>query len=205
MTLASSLALLSAMIVLAVLPGPGILVVTARSSKGFSHGFFTSMGIVCGDYCFIALSLSGLALIAHSYSELFKFVQYLGAAYLFWLGINLFRNRNNRPSKVVTQTKLGYIGDYSAGLLTTLSNPKALMFYGSFFPSFVDFTALNINDIAIILFITTLAVGGVMLVYAYLATALNTRLLSQKSNSVMSCCASASMIAAAFWLVLRGD
>ena len=86
MTLTSAFALLGAMIVLALVPGPGILVVMARTlSAGLRHGVSTSVGIVVGDYVFITLALFGLAALASVMGDLFNLVRYVGAVYLFYL------------------------------------------------------------------------------------------------------------------------
>ena len=58
MTIASMFSLFVALLILAVIPGPGVFTVVARSmASGFSHGIITICGIVCGDYIFIILSL----------------------------------------------------------------------------------------------------------------------------------------------------
>ena len=61
MTIAAAIALFTSMVVLALIPGPGVLVVTARSaSAGLRHGLSTTVGIVVGDFVFITLALLGL-------------------------------------------------------------------------------------------------------------------------------------------------
>ena len=91
MTLSTSIALFISMVVLALLPGPGILVVMARSvSAGLRHGVSATVGIVAGDFVFITLALLGLATLSSVLGELFIFIKYIGAAYLIWLGVSMF-------------------------------------------------------------------------------------------------------------------
>ncbi len=91
MNIASSITLFLSMVVLALIPGPGVMVVTARSaSSGLSHGISTTVGVVAGDYIFITLSLLGLATLSSVLGDFFIVIKYLGAAYFRWLVVALF-------------------------------------------------------------------------------------------------------------------
>ncbi len=169
MTFSVSLAMFMSMVALATIPGPGTMVVIARSlSQGFSAGIVTSVGIVVGDYVFIVLAILGLAGLAQHYADIFQLIRYAGAFYLVYLGIAILRTPD-RPLSKPTASLAGYSADFFTGLLTTLSNPKAILFYLSLFPAFLDLAAVDSVDIAIILAITTASVGGVMVFYAWLA------------------------------------
>ena len=83
------IALASAMVVLAAIPSPSVLLVVARAiASGFHQGFAVVVGIVCGDLLFILLALNGLGAIADL--SWFKWIQWLGAAYLIWMGGKLW-------------------------------------------------------------------------------------------------------------------
>ncbi len=169
MTISTILALTLALLVLAIIPGPGIMIVMSRTlSNGLRAGIITTLGIVAGDYIFIALAIGGLSALAQSFSELFTIVKYLGAAYLVYLGCMLIRQPAHTANKKVNTT-LGHSANFMAGLVTTMSNPKAILFYVSFFPAFMDLAELATIDLAIIYVITTVTVGGVMLLYAVFA------------------------------------
>ena len=157
------------MFILALIPGPGVLVVIGRSlSGGLAHGIATSIGIVLGDYVFILLSVYGLIAIAEVMGNLFFVIKYVGAAYLIWLGLHFLRTpKSNTP--VQENSHQTYWADGLVGLITTLSNPKAILFYLSFFPAFLDLTSVSLMDVSLILFIATITVGGVMVAYAYIA------------------------------------
>ena len=169
MTLSISLAMFAAMVVLATIPGPGIMIVVARTlSQGFAAGVVTSAGIVAGDYVFIVLAISGLATLAQHYADLFLYLKYAGAAYLIYLGVKTVLTKNLAPAKSASGMAR-HSTNFIAGLLTTLSNPKAILFYVSLFPAFLDLSVVSAVDIGLIMAITTLSVGGVMVVYAWLA------------------------------------
>ena len=169
MTLSTTLALFSAMVLLALLPGPGILVVVARTlSQGLAAGVVTSAGIVAGDFVFIALAIGGLSALAQILGDFFLIVRYAGALYLIYLGVKTIRSRSQGwGDKPVTPSR--HSTNFVAGLLTTLANPKAILFYVSFFPTFFDLSTLSYIDLSLILLVTAIAVGGVMVSYAYVA------------------------------------
>ena len=95
MPLSSIFSLFVALVILAVIPGPGVFAVVARSmASGFFHGLVTVFGIVCGDYIFILLSIHGLSALASAMGDFSVFIKYVGAIYLVWPGIKLFLERH---------------------------------------------------------------------------------------------------------------
>lgn len=170
MTLTTSFSLFIAMLILAVIPGPGIFAVVARSiSSGLAHGLLAVVGIVCGDYVFILLSLYGLSTIAQHMGEMFLIIKYIGAAYLCWLGWQMIRAKPVAAEIQPLNCASGF-ANFLTGLFTTLGNPKAILFYVSFFPAFIDMQTVSLLDAGSIMVIATVAVGGVMATYAYTAS-----------------------------------
>jgi threonine/homoserine/homoserine lactone efflux protein len=169
MTLSSIIALFSAMVILAAIPSVSVLAVTARSATfGFTHGVFTSMGIVTGDIIFILIAIGGLSLLAAKLGSLFFLIKYLGAAYLIFLGIGLCRSKpKDVESGTIAQSSLW--SSFLTGLLITLADQKATLFYLGFFPAFLDMTKITLVDTGIIMAIAIVAVGGVKLAYALVA------------------------------------
>ena len=169
MTLGNWLALFGAMAVLAAVPSVSVLAVATRSvSDGFAHGAAVAMGVVVGDVLFILLALFGLALLAEAMGDLFFLVKYLGGAYLVWLGIALWkrgRSTQARPANGAATLKSSFM----TGLLVTLGDQKAVVFYLGFLPAFVELGTLSHPDIGAVLAGAVLAVGGVKLGYAYAA------------------------------------
>ena len=161
--------MLGTLIVLAIVPSVSVLAVTARAAAfGFSHGLFTAIGIVVADILFILVAVYGLALIAEVMGERFRLVQYLGAAYLVWLGVSLWRTEARaRKSEQLRQSS--WLSSFLTGFLITLGDQKAILFYLGFFPAFIDLSRMTPTDTLIIVIIAVLGVGGAKLVYAYLA------------------------------------
>ena len=194
------------MIVLAAIPSVSVLAVSARAAAfGFSHGLFTACGIVAADILFILVAVYGLVFVAGAMGEQFVLVKLIGGAYLIWLGISLWRaDAKLRASNSPTEST--WSSSFLTGLLITLGDQKAILFYLGFFPAFIDLSSMTPADTLIIILIATLGVGGAKLVYAYLAD--RARLLFKDSRAVRSLniLAACVMIAVGVVLLLKtGD
>ncbi len=203
LTIPNIAALFGAMVVLAAIPGPSVFAVVARAlASGFTHGFVTVIGIVAGDFVFILLAIGGLSAIAETMGVLFDLMKYLGSAYLIWLGIGLWRSQP-KNLKVEGIQEYSWWSNFLCGLLITLGDPKAIFFYISFFPAFVKLANISALDISIILTTTMMAVGGVKLVYAYMAD--KTRLLFKNSRAkkAMNMTAGSVMLGTGVFLLVK--
>lgn len=169
MTWTTLVALLSAMMILAAIPSFSVLVVATRSATlGFHHGALTTLGIVVGDCLFIAIALGGLSLLMNALGTWAVLIKLLGGAYLIFLGIRLVRSRGGVP-QTTKPTKTSLFSSFLTGLLITLGDQKATLFYLGFFPAFVDLETLQVQDVAVILALAVVSVGSVKLIYALMA------------------------------------
>ncbi|EAS47328.1 hypothetical protein GB2207_11943 [marine gamma proteobacterium HTCC2207] len=203
MTLTSALALYTTMIVLALLPGPGVVVVVARAlDSGFRQGLATAMGILSGDFIFIALAIFGLAALAEVMGSFFVIVKYAGAAYLIYLGFQLITSSNNNtPSEAPKPTN--YSANYLVGLATSVSNPKVTLFYLSFFPAFLDLENISATDIALLFLIATFSVGLVMAGYAYVAAKTKSSFAASPKTQYLKFGSGALLIGGGVFVALR--
>jgi threonine/homoserine/homoserine lactone efflux protein len=203
LTIASIAALLGSMIVLAIVPSVSVLAVTARAAAfGFSHGLFTALGIVVADILFILLAVYGLALIAELMGDQFRLIQYIGAAYLLWLGISLWRaDAKARAADTVEQSS--WLSSFLTGLLITLGDQKAILFYLGFFPAFIDLSTMTAADTLIIIAVAILGVGGAKLVYAFLADRASQMFRDSQALRGLNRLAAAVMISVGIALLLK--
>ena len=203
MTFSSIATLFGSMVVLAIIPSPSVFAVVARSiASGFTHGFVTVIGIVVGDFIFITLAICGLSALAETMDSLFVLVKYLGGAYLIWLGMNLLRAQ----SKIVEVSGIresSWLSNFLTGLFITLSDPKAILFYVSFFPAFLDLSNVSLLEISIIMVTTTIAVGGSKLGYAYMADRARFLFKSSRAKRGMNITAGTVMIGTGIFLVVN--
>lgn len=173
MTLNSIIALFLAMVILASLPSISVLMVCTRAaSGGFIHGVCTTLGIVLGDIMFILLAIWGLSFLAETMGGLFIFIKYLGSAYLIFLGIELLRSSsvNQQPDNLaLVRVDNSLVSSFLTGLLITLADQKATLFYLGFLPAFIDITQISYQETLIIITVAIIAVGGVKLTYALMA------------------------------------
>jgi len=171
MSIFDSVSLFFIMIVLAAVPSSSVALVVTRSAMlGVSNGIAVSMGIVLGDLVFIVLTILGLTAIAESMGELFVAIRVLGGAYLLWIGYSLLTAKvqgTHTASESKSSEKL--LVSFISGFLLTLGDLKAIFFYVSFFPVFIDLTSVSPTSLLTILVITVVAVGGVKVSYAFAA------------------------------------
>lgn len=158
------------MLLLAAIPSGSVgFVVISSATRGLPCGVAAALGIVAGDLIFVTLALMGMTALAEALGALFAVLRYLGGAYLIWLGIGLIRSARQTTNPMKTATRGSLVGTFSAALLLTLGDLKAILFYASLFPLFVDLSALTLVSGFGILALTAVSVGGVKLLYAAFA------------------------------------
>ncbi len=128
--------LIVAAMVFLMLPGPGTFcLLTCAGQRGLRGGFTSLFGLMLGDAALMFLAAVGVAALLQANPLLFKGLQYLGAAYLAWLGVKLLTAKEEQGAAVVPFSNAT---DFRRGFLVTLINPKAIVFYMAFFPLFID-------------------------------------------------------------------
>lgn len=195
LTLEGAAALLVAMAVLAAVPSVSVLTVAARSAgSGLAHGALAAAGIVAGDTIFILVAIFGLSALADALGEHLDLLRYVAAAYLVWLGVALWRTAPRGAITAGAAPSPSRLASFLAGLLVTLGDHKAILFYLAFFPAFVDLSALSMLDAAVVVAIAAVAVGGVKLGYALAAHRAGARLGARAARG-LSLAAGGVMIA----------
>ncbi|GAB3361866.1 MULTISPECIES: LysE family translocator [Giesbergeria] len=147
-----------AIIVFLAIPGPGNLaLITATGKGGVRAGLATTLGVMAADQVLMWLAVAGVAALLATYPTAFQAVQWLGAAYLAWLGWKMLTAPPGAPPVLVMQPR----HYFRQGALITLLNPKAIVFYMAFFPLFVDPThhqgVLTFGIMALTIALLTLA------------------------------------------------
>jgi leucine efflux protein len=124
-----------AIVVFLAIPGPGNLaLITSTSKGGIAGGMGATFGVIAGDQVLLWAAVAGVSALMVAYPTAFHLVQWLGAAYLAWLGAKmLLAQPGGAP---VLKMKTGHY--FRQTLLITLLNPKAIVFYLAFFPLFID-------------------------------------------------------------------
>jgi leucine efflux protein len=138
-------------IFIVLLPGPNSLYVLAASSKlGKNFGYRASLGVVVGDSILMALAATGAASLLLTNDYLFTVIKYAGATYLSYIGLTLLWSAEQKwrlakrvkktPTAVAKRMKERVVNpkSFRTALLISLMNPKAILFFVSFFIQFVN-------------------------------------------------------------------
>lgn len=124
-----------AFIILLFIPGPGNLaIITSTTKGGLQGGLAATFGLMAGDQVLMWAAVAGVAAVLAAYPTAFHAVQWLGAAYLAWLG---FKMLTAKPGAApILNIKPHHY--FQQALTITVLNPKAIVFYMAFFPLFID-------------------------------------------------------------------
>ncbi|MEL6218735.1 MAG: LysE family translocator [Pseudomonadota bacterium] len=149
--------------VLLAIPGPTIMVVVAQAlARGRSSGWITVPGVVLGDFTAMTISLAGAGAVLATSATLFTALKLAGAAYLIWLGIQLWRNPPSelRPEDLGTSKRRSAWRLFWQSYVVTALNPKSIVFFVAFVPQFVDPAAPLLPQF-VVLEATFLALAGI--------------------------------------------
>ena len=128
-------AFVAAVTVFLLIPGPGNLaLITSTGKGGWRAGMACSLGVMAADQVLMWLAVAGVATLLAAYPTAFHAVQWVGAAYLAWLGYKLLTAKPGDAPAIEIQPRQYF----RQGGLITLMNPKAIVFYMAFFPMFVN-------------------------------------------------------------------
>lgn len=132
------LAFAGAVALLMVMPGPNVALIVANSvAYGSRYGLITVAGTSAAIVVQLALTALGLTELLGTLGHWFEILRWAGVAYLVYLGISTWR----APVVDLTRTRAEPKSPraiFTRALLVSLSNPKTLLFYGAFFPQFLD-------------------------------------------------------------------
>jgi threonine/homoserine/homoserine lactone efflux protein len=138
MTLEAWAAFAAASTILLIIPGPTVLLVVSYAlGQGWRTALPMAVGVALGDFTAMTLSMLGLGALLATSATLFTALKWIGAAYLVWLGIKLWRAGGSldappRTDAVSAAKMLGH-----AWIVTAL-NPKSITFFVAFLPQFLD-------------------------------------------------------------------
>jgi leucine efflux protein len=149
-----------------MLPGPGTFaVLTSSAQGGVRAGYAALFGLMLGDVILIVLALAGVAALLNAHPMAFQAVQYLGVAYLLWIGLQLILKAPGSASTTLLRIDHGKF--FRQGFLITLINPKAIVFYMAFFPLFIDPAkdpgAITFARMMVIIALETLLYGSLLI------------------------------------------
>ncbi len=199
----ASLAFSGALFIFMASPGPGTFAVVARGlGSGFSHAFSMSLGMVLGDLVFLLMAIFGLNAIAHMMGDIFIIVKYIGGLYLIYLGIKIFKSKPSQKA-IKSSKSISLSRDFISGFLICISNPKVILFYLGFLPTFVNLETLTSGDIvlvsSLVIIILTVVLGG----YSFFAARAREAIKKPRTQTIMNRFAGSIMVGAGTALIMK--
>ena len=192
MSLETYAAYIVACIVIIIVPGPTVTLIVANSLKhGTRAGLLNVAGTQFGLGIMVLVAGIGLSSVVAALGHGFEWLRLAGAAYLIWLGWKMFRSAGaDLDGTAPAKPPRG--GFFLQGALVALSNPKTLLFFGAFFPQFLDPVRDHAIQIAIMgataLFFAALSDGAYALLSGkagHLLSRNRVRLLSKLSGGFL--------------------
>jgi threonine/homoserine/homoserine lactone efflux protein len=131
------LAFVAATIVLLIIPGPTILLVVSYAlGQGWRAALPMAVGVALGDLTAVTVSLVGLGALLATSATVFTALKWIGAVYLVWLGVKLWRASASLDA--VPRTDPVRAGRLMAhAWIVTALNPKSITFFVAFLPQFI--------------------------------------------------------------------
>ncbi len=166
MSIESGFTFFIAIFIFGITPGPGIFALLGRSIAFNARSCFPlALGMALSDIAYLVLACFGLATIAENWNSLFTAIRLAGAAYLIYLGWKMWITPVATTLEEGDAMPHGWWTSLLQGILISASNPKVILFYIAFLPTFMDLNALKLSDIAIAAVLTLLALmSGLMLI-----------------------------------------
>ena len=204
MTLASYLALAAAVFILALTPGPVVVATVART---LVSGIRPALGLIAGvalvDLAYLLLAIFGLSAIASVLGEFFIAIKIAGALYLVWLGYRLWTAKPEPLPLAGAPVARRFWRSFAEGALIDLGNPKIILFYAAFLPTFADLDKLGTRDIVIM----AAVVVGILILsnlgFAWLASRARRFIRSPRAIKAMNRTSGTLMFGAAGWMATR--
>lgn len=148
MTVESGLAFFLAIMIFAITPGPGVFALLAKAmTEGTLSCLPLALGMTISDIIYLILACLGLATVAEHWGGLFTAIRIVGALYLIYLGWKMWNAPISLHLNKAKPSKRSSVTGFIQGFLISASNPKVILFYIAFLPTFMDLTRLNQSDI----------------------------------------------------------
>ncbi|OZG72155.1 lysine transporter LysE [Hahella sp. CCB-MM4] len=171
-------------------PGPGVLLTLTNAIRYGAGGAIGGiLGIAFGTFIVAGVSATSLGVLLAASSVAFTIMKFIGAAYLIYLGIKLWRS----PAVKIDQDGFTSTGkprkkrrQFLEGLTLQLTNPKAVFFFMSIFPQFVDYSSNYSNQFLLLVVTYSALVVMIHMLYAHLAKMARGWLSSDRGGKIVN-------------------
>lgn len=200
-SLAALAAFSTACFVLAIVPGPTVSAIVAQSlARGTGAGLAVLLGTQLANLSMIVVVAFGMQAIVAFMGWAFDWVKLVGAAYLIWIGISMWRSNGDKLGGGKVKPK-SFWQLVLQGYLVLWANPKALVFFGAFLPQFIDPEQSTFWQTVVLGLIFNVIAGTSDAGYAVLAGTARTAFTKERIRT-LSRVAGTILIGGGIWLAL---
>lgn len=190
------LAFVAASAALLVIPGPtNLMVIGYALGQGRRVALAMVLGVTLGDALAMSASLAGLGALVMTSALLFTVLKWVGAAYLVWLGIGLWRSAGSLKGFDTGVTELPARRVFRGAVTVTALNPKSIAFFIAFVPQFVTPGAPLAPQFALLVATFVTLAGLNALAVALLADRARTHLLRPRAVAALTRTGGAALVA----------
>ncbi|MDQ1738796.1 MAG: hypothetical protein QOE53_448 [Pseudonocardiales bacterium] len=188
----------------AAAPGPEIAGLLARAlGNGIRSSVPLAGGIVAGKLLLLSAAVIGLTGLVRAIGPFFTVLQYLGAAYLIWLGIKKWRRAGRILATEAQVAPTTLVREVGLGMAMTMSNPIALVFYVALLPGVIDVADVSVQSYLILCAILVLVMTVVVLGYGLMAELARALLSAADSKSRIDRISGVMFVLAGLLIALR--
>jgi len=193
------------MFLISITPGMCMtLAMTLGMSIGVRKTLWMMWGEVLGVACVAIAAVIGVSAIMLKLPIIFSILKFLGAFYLFYIGINMWRSKGklalNHNSKVASNIRKRVL--FSQGFITAIANPKGWAFMISLLPPFINANNALVPQLSLLVLVVMISELVCMLIYATGGKTLGRTLTKSENVQTLNKISGSLMIAVAFWLAL---
>jgi len=204
MSFESAVAFFLAIFIFSITPGPGVFAVLARAmTQGAWSCVLLALGMAISDIVYLVLACFGLAAIAENWGGLFTVIRIIGALYLLYLGWKMWRTRPSLDLDAPKDSGRDQAMSFVQGFLISASNPKVILFYVAFLPTFMDLSSLTQEDIFLASVITLVGLMMGLMSIAFGAAWARQKLRSERAMKGLNRVAGSIMMVAGAYIGMR--
>lgn len=148
---------IAAIVVFQLIPGPGTLaILNATARNGVGAGLGAVLGTLVGDFLFMLAAVAGLAAAMNANPAVLQALQWFGAAYLCWMGLQLLRARVTGDTATLEPRRAAAVY-FRQAFAVSLTNPKVVLFFVAFFPLFLRPDSSSLTLAAMMIHVTAIS------------------------------------------------
>jgi threonine/homoserine/homoserine lactone efflux protein len=179
------------------------LALTLGMSIGVKRALWMMIGELAGVGLVATLSSVGVAALLLNYPSVFTVLKYIGGAYLFYIGVQMWLSRGKMALKSDGESqRASRLALISQGFITAIANPKGWAFFVALLPPFINPEQPLMHQLASLIAIILVLEFSCLLIYASGGRTMRSLLMQSDNVQLMNRIAGTLMIGVGIWLAL---